>query len=218
MFRTLFISVAAILLFANSSEATTLYISLGTTASPIASSSYDTSDTRVLNPSILVSDVNDYGSVVGTVGVASDSFASGLVTAIRPDGDLYGGQYLYVGEGSSVSYTLTSSTNMFGLTWGTVDSDDGRIVRNTLTLFDDSGASYKITGNDIWNLTLSGQVDVVINSALVKIKTFMFGAGEDAFEVANLSVSTVPLPASLLLFGSGLASLASLGARKKAHK
>jgi len=122
---------------------------------------------------------------------------------------VYGGGSL--GSGSATFRFATAVTTM-AFTWGTIDS------YNWLEVTNGKSQTYKITGADLMaNVadikegTTSKYFSLTDLSGLLKV---VLRSSSDSFEVANISISNVPLPAALPLFGVAVAGLAGVRRRR----
>lgn len=144
-----------------------------------------------------------------------------LFSSRKPDGLKPNDKYLAVfgyiehWQPGAAVFELNGNYNTFSFTWGSVD------WYNAITIVDKKGDSYTLTGEQLLNTTsslipsetttyfsitdLNGIARVIITSAF------------DAFEMANITVSNVPLPAALPLFGMAIAGLAVARRRKAAR-
>jgi hypothetical protein len=115
------------------------------------------------------------------------------------------------GFGSAI-YNLTAGTTSFGLLWGSPD------LHNTINFFSGADSTGSLLGSfsgaSLLSATLGSGFDLV--SFLVSggtIGSIQLSDTTAAFEFTG--VSAVPLPASILLFGSALLGLAALRKRRK---
>jgi len=143
-------------------------------------------------------------NIVGTDGVnyyyrspfENTSLADKKFTAVRKD--------------ASVSYDVGGLSNKVGFTWGSVDSFNmvkfyaGDVVVDWV-----SGATLLLQG------ATQGlgfvQVMLMTDFAFDRIE---FSSYNNSFEIANLKISAVPLPAALPLYGAGVFLLGFLGWRR----
>ncbi len=208
MFKTKFFSLLAIAAFfiANPAQATTITITLGAVNSYSVGGSFSAN----IDPAA----VERYGN---TQLVNAGYSVSGLTAS--PTGDLYMKKYVYVTGNSyaSAKYTLTTSADEFGLTWGTIDD------YNTLTVYDNGGNVFAIKGSEILKkvsgLTAgTSQLDVLIVDPFDTIKKIVMTSSGNSFEAGNFYVGTTqtPLPPAALLFVSGLMATGGFSIRKKA--
>ncbi|MBE7636052.1 hypothetical protein GUA87_04295 [Sneathiella sp. P13V-1] len=121
------------------------------------------------------------------------------------------GKFTAVRANSSATYDLGTSTNKVEFVWGSVDSFNLVKFYQGTTLVD-----FITGGTVIGEGATSGsgfaQVMIMANSLFDRIE---FSSSQNAFEIGNLKISVVPLPAALPLYGAGIALLGFLGWRKR---
>jgi hypothetical protein len=128
------------------------------------------------------------------------------------------GQYMTIYGGdnfhSKATISLSAGAHYFGFDWGTIDT------KNSVSLldkFDNILATF--TGADF--LTASGGTDHVSNfyanftSPNEIWKVIFTSANQNSFEIDNVNVSAVPVPAALPMFGAVLAGLFGVQARRR---
>jgi hypothetical protein len=103
----------------------------------------------------------------------------------------------------TVTVTLPSTDDYFGLWWGSVDT------YNTLTFYDNGVEVASFTGSDIappanGNQTASSENLYVNFVGLPDFNSFSMTSSQYAFEADNIAVGFVPEPMSILLLGLGL--------------
>ena len=121
------------------------------------------------------------------------------------------GKYTAIRANSSATYNLGTATNKVEFVWGSVDSFNLVKFYQGATLVD-----FVTGGNVIAEGAYSGfsfaQVMITANSLFDRIE---FSSTQNAFEIGNLKISVVPLPAALPLYGAGVALLGFMGWRKR---
>jgi hypothetical protein len=150
-----------------------------------------------------------------TFGGAAVQQGNQVNTYQTPFGDST--KYLATFGGGSATFTFTQPVNYIGMLMGSVDT------YNTISFYDSSNTLIaSFVGNDIitgagLNPTdpgPNGTVYANFNST-VEIAKVVTQSSINAFEIDNLSVAQVPLPASLPMFGAVLLGLGAFGYRKK---
>ena len=119
----------------------------------------------------------------------------------------------FIGHPGSATFSFDEKVTTFAFTWGSIDRYNWLEVTNA------SHDTYKISGADLMASMAGikeGKTSKYFSiTDLSGILTVVLRSCSDAFEVANISVSNVPLPAALPLFGLGLAALVGVRAKKK---
>ncbi len=136
-------------------------------------------------------------------------------TRKRPDGT--SGNFLAVfqpkGNGTA-TLELKKAATSFSFNWGSIDTYNFVTVSNgsgytrTFTYTDlEAAASAALAGGSI--------TKYVTFSGLPNITKIVFGdTDHNAFEIGSLSITSVPLPGAILLFGSALGGTAFLRRRQ----
>ena len=118
----------------------------------------------------------------------------------------------------SVTADLGKKYNYFGLWWGSIDE------YNTISFFNGSTLVESFKGSDIVDPSLRNsnktKLSLYVNFMdLGNFDSFTLTSTNNAFEVDNIAVGNtpapVPEPATMLLFGTGIAGLVAARRRKK---
>jgi PEP-CTERM motif len=118
-------------------------------------------------------------------------------------------------ERSSGSATLDFGKymNYFGLYWGSVDT------YNSLKFYKDGSLVGTVNGIDVANPANGNQTlqstNRYVNITDLLFDKVVFSSTSYAFEFDNIAASPVPEPATMLLFGAGLAGLATVRRKRK---
>ncbi len=193
-------------------NASTLDVQLGSTGSDL---SYSTGGT--LSPNINLATTS--GLTLDTNSQIINPVSSSPGNYKAPTGPIFDNNYLAVlgvPTTGQATFTLAGGQSNFGFTWGSIDT------YNTLILTDSRNVTYTITGTNLLaqiagSVNGTTQSDVIFSDAFGTIKSAVFQSTENAFEVANLGQSAVPLPASFPLFAAAFLGLALFG-RRNARK
>ncbi len=160
-----------------------------------------------------------HGGIVAGSGTTKNHHAY-----TKPDGIASDELYLAIfgknakgnGTQGSAVFSLAEGTANFSFLWGSID------VTNFVTVLNGDNKTYTISGWDVLKAlgysnpdSVSGIISQYFSlTDLAGIKSVLLSTCYDAFEVAR--ISTVPLPASVLLFGSALAGLGLIRRKKVA--
>ncbi|MGE3623548.1 MAG: hypothetical protein AB7H77_06735, partial [Bdellovibrionales bacterium] len=205
--RLFSIALFAIFSFAASSHAATLNVNLGNLGTDV---SYSIGG--ALNPNIHLNGPAPNSLVLNNNAFIIDPRSSSPNNYLDLQGSLYDNNYLAVlgtGNPGFATFTLAANQNVFGFSWGSIDA------YNSITITDSRAVNYTFSGADILaqigNPTpgrFDTQTDISFTGVFGSIVSVRLGSGQNSFEAGNFSASATPIPASLLLFGTGVAGLA----------
>jgi hypothetical protein len=126
---------------------------------------------------------------------------------------VYGASSLSNNKSGAAILNLNPGFNTVSFEWGTIDT------YNSITIVDDKNKSTTITGaqllSDVSSLVAGVSSDYFSFTDLAGIKEIILSSTQNSFEIAKMTVSSVPLPAALPLFGAALAGLAVVRRRKQ---
>jgi hypothetical protein len=123
--------------------------------------------------------------------------------------------YLAIGPGGSLTFTLSQPAHYFGFEWGSVDTSD------LVQFYDGNKLLASFDGADLpshsGNTGSLGTyfANFTSNFPITKI---VLSTGKDCsnpFEIDGMQISTVPVPAALPLFGAAVAGLGAMGRRRR---
>jgi hypothetical protein len=122
------------------------------------------------------------------------------------------GHFLNVLGGSYSTITFDKALSSLGLLWGSVDA------YNTIEFFGTSGLIAVFTGTDVLNPANgdqgpSGTSYVNFFFSNHDVTSVKFSSSSNSFELDNVSIHPVPLPAALPLLVAGLVGLGFVGRR-----
>lgn len=120
--------------------------------------------------------------------------------------------YTSISGNAWASYVFQSAMNSLTFMWGSVDLYNSIAFYNNGSLLNET-----IVGQDALNAGATQGSDFVIATILTNglFNEIRFLSDTNAFEIANIEVSAVPLPAALPLYGAGMALMGFLGWRKR---
>lgn len=211
-----FIAAAAMAAFA-SSAASAATVNLTTSVGPFGGSQVEDFNELnlggVTNPTTL-SGIN--GAVL-TIDQGSPIIANGTTPNVSaapfPAGGVDTTNYLAVTGGSKITITLASAANYLGLLWGSVDK------YNTIDFEDASGHILtSFTGADFISSNGDQSAAGTFYANFVSSVPFMkvvLSSTENSFEVDDVAISNVPLPAALPLFGAALMGMGLFGRKRR---
>jgi hypothetical protein len=121
------------------------------------------------------------------------------------------GTYTAVQEDSYASYVFDQTYSSVDFLWSSVDEYNG------LEFYYQGSWVDALYGDDAQLDSVTKGVGFIVASVMASglFDEIRFTSGTNAFEYANMTVSAVPLPAALPLYGAGLAALGFIGWRKR---
>lgn len=146
------------------------------------------------------------GSVAGLYAAPGQTDTSPYLAVPASDSETSSG-YIEIG--------LTGLYTYLGLYWGSADD------YNTITFYNGASELFSLTGVAVLPPANGDQYSALTNlyvnfSDLPAFDSFKLSSNGRAFEVDNIAVGNpVPEPATMLLFGAGLAGLAGSRLRRK---
>ncbi|MEX1036332.1 MAG: VPLPA-CTERM sorting domain-containing protein [Sneathiella sp.] len=154
-------------------------------------------------------------SPTSTVGTVFENLTTSVPSEYRSpwQGTAFDGTgtYTSVQEDSYASYVFDQGYHQVDFMWGSVDTYNG------LEFYYQGSWVDALYGNDAQLDSVNNGLGFIIASvmAIDIFDEIRFTSGTNAFEYANLTVSAVPLPAALPLYGAGLAAMGFIGWRKR---
>jgi hypothetical protein len=143
-----------------------------------------------------------------SAGYTSYSGTYGFDSGTSPDGT----DWLSLGNGQSVTINFTTAVSYVGFLWGTPDD------YNYLSLYDGSTLLGSYTGSEVGSASYAN----FYAGAGEEITSIVLSSDGSYFETDNLSYeiepTVIPEPSSLLLLGTGIASLAGFVRRRRAAR
>jgi len=121
-------------------------------------------------------------------------------------------QYIVVEKNGEADFTMSHAAHYFGFLWGSVDPF------NKISFLDKDGNKIAdFSGSDMPNhaglKTAEGTFYANFTSS-VAIWKIVLTSTDTAFELDNVAISAVPVPAALPLFGAALAGFGALSRRR----
>jgi hypothetical protein len=210
--------IAAVMAVAASSAANAAAVTLTTSTGPIGGAQVETFDELGLGvPAANQSLAGIGGATLNVTGshvpeIVNGS-SSGNYAAPFPVSGVDTTNYLSVFGGGKATITLAKSANYLGLLWGSVDT------YNTIQFLDGAdNVLTTFTGNDFavnnGNQGLAGTFYANFFSNVPFLKVVLTSSA-NSFEVDNIAISSVPLPAALPLFGAALAGMGAIGRKRR---
>jgi hypothetical protein len=120
--------------------------------------------------------------------------------------------YTSISGGAWASYVFGSVMNSLTFMWGSVD------LYNSIEFYNNGNKlNETVVGQDAITAGATEGADFIIATVLTNglFDEIRFLSDTNAFEIANIEVSAVPLPAALPLYGAGMALMGFLGWRKR---
>ncbi|MFC4271858.1 hypothetical protein GQF03_16155 [Sneathiella chungangensis] len=121
------------------------------------------------------------------------------------------GTYTAVQADAYASYVFDKGYYAVDFLWGSVDNYNG------LEFYYQGNWVDSLYGDDAQLNSVNKGLGFIVATVMATgvFDEIRFNSGSNAFEYGNISVSAVPLPAALPLYGAGLAALGFLGWRKR---
>jgi hypothetical protein len=182
---------------------------------PLAGSSLETFDELGLGTPAANTPLNGLGGATLSVSNAQivQGSSAGNYAAPFPVSGVDKTHYLSVFGGGTATITLAHAATNLGLLWGSVDR------YNTISFLDGAdNVLATFTGNDFavnnGDQSLAGTYYANISSDIAFLKVVLTSTS-NSFEVDNIAISAVPLPAALPLFGAALAGMSFVGRKRR---
>jgi hypothetical protein len=155
-----------------------------------------------------------YGSKTYIRNGTTSNYAAPWLSSPAPNGAVDQTNYMSVQVGGVATFALSTAAHYFGFLWGSVDKynvikflGDGDQLLATFTGADlpQSNGVRSLGGTFYANFTTSALIKKVVLSS-----------STNAFEIDDVRVSAVPVPAALPMFGAALITLGFVARRRKA--
>ena len=211
--------IAAVLAVAGGSAASAATVTLDNTTGHPIGNQIETFDELGLGSPAANTPLSGIGgatlSVTGGSQVPAivQGSSSGNYAAPFPSSGVDTSHYLSVYGGGTATFTLAQPANYLGLLWGSVDS------YNTIQFLGVGDAVLAtFTGDDFivhnGNQGAAGTyyANFFSDTSFLKV---VLSSKSNSFEIDNVAISAVPLPAALPLFGAALAGMGVLGRKRR---
>jgi hypothetical protein len=167
----------------------------------------------VAHPTALPTGTLLYGQKTFIRQGTTATYAAPWLSTPAPNGSVDNTNYLSVQIGGEATFALDKAAHYFGFLWGSVDKYN--VIK---FLGDGDKLLATFTGADlpqsVGNRSLGGTFYANFTTSAA-IKKVVLTSGLNAFELDNVRVAAVPVPAALPLFGAALAGLSLLARRRR---
>jgi len=198
------------------SSAASAAVTFTTSNGPLAGSEVETFDNLSTGNLSGTTSLDGIGGASLTVNNGVSAITNGSTTGVNaapfPKSGIDTTNYLSVTGGSSVTITLARTANYLGLLWGSVD------LYNEIDFVDQKGNVTKFDGADFAVNNGNQGADGTFYANFVSTIPFLkiiLTSSSNSFEVDNVAVSNVPLPAALPLFGAALLGMGAFARKRR---